>query len=133
MKNKEIQYLTGYGKSITNTTKFEPMIDGIEVIIYETASGKKPLSEWLDDLESDSEKRILKRFNRIRFGNFGDCKNLGEAIYELRFDFDGGYRIYFGKDGNKVVIMLCGGDKKSQKKDIKKAQEYWRHHEGRKK
>lgn len=109
------------------------MTDEVEIIIYETSSGSKPFADWLDDLEIDVEKRILSRFNRVRFGNFGDCKNLGDGVLELKFNFGSGYRVYFGKSGNELVILLCGGDKKSQKKDIQKAKEYWRDYEDRKK
>lgn len=58
-------------------------------------------------------------------GNFGDCKPIGEEVFELRVDFGPGYRVYFGQVGPEVVLLLCGGDKSSQGRDIRKAQEYW--------
>ncbi len=66
------------------------------------------------------------RLNRIRLGNFGDCKSVGGGVEELRIDFGPGYRVYYGREGAVVVILLCGGDKRSQAKDIFRAQEYWR-------
>ena len=69
---------------------------------------------------------VRARLNRIRLGNFGDCKLVGGGVEELRIDWGPGYRVYFGRQGSLVVVMLCGGDKKSQAKDILKAQRYWR-------
>lgn len=66
------------------------------------------------------------RLNRIRLGNFGDCKGVGGGVEELRIDFGPGYRVYFGREGSFVVILLCGGDKRSQARDILIAQQYWR-------
>lgn len=68
---------------------------------------------------------IRVRLNRIILGNFGDCKAVGEGVYELVVDFGPGYRIYFGHDGNILIILLCSGSKKSQKKDIELAKNYW--------
>jgi putative addiction module killer protein len=73
------------------------------------------------------ESIVLTRLARLRTGNFGDCKVLRgcSGVYELRIDFGPGYRIYFGKIGSTLVILLTGGDKGSQRRDISKAQEYW--------
>lgn len=67
------------------------------------------------------------RINRLRMGNFGDCKPIKgiTRLYELRIHFGPGYRLYFGKAKDKLVIILCGGDKGSQARDIEKAKEYW--------
>ncbi len=65
------------------------------------------------------------RLNRIRLGNFGDCKSVGSGVSELRVPYGPGYRVYFGRKGNKVVILLYGGHKKTQSRDIALAQEYW--------
>jgi len=74
-------------------------------------------------------RRILKRLYRIESGNYGDCKNLGDGVNELRFFFGAGYRVYFGEDGDTIVILLCGGDKDSQRKDIEKAKVYWKEYQ----
>jgi putative addiction module killer protein len=71
-------------------------------------------------------KRILARLSRLKQGNYGDCEIVGEGISELRMFFGSGYRVYFGEEENHIVILLCGGDKSSQSKDIKQAKEYWK-------
>ena len=100
----------------------------VEIIIYQTENGKEPFYDWLDTLEENIEERIQSRINRLKLGNLGDYKSLGNGILELRLDFGSGYRIYFGFDGFRIIVLLCGGDKKTQTKDIKKAQQYWRNY-----
>lgn len=99
----------------------------IKIIIYSTKTGKEPYSDWEDGLDQLTRAIIKNRLNRIRVGNFGDAKIIkgGEGIWELRMDFGPGYRIYFGKQGTTIVILLTGGDKKSQSRDIAKAKRYW--------
>ena len=64
--------------------------------------------------------------NRLRLGNFGDCAPVGDGVEELRIDFGPGYRVYFGREGTKVVILLCSGSKRTQRKDIATARKYWK-------
>jgi len=100
----------------------------IEIEIYETRTGKCPFDSWFKGIrEIHTRSKILSRLDRLKLGNFGDCKALANAkgIYELRIHHGAGYRIYFGKKKKKVVILLCGGDKRTQKKDIEKAKKYW--------
>ncbi|MBP9226375.1 MAG: type II toxin-antitoxin system RelE/ParE family toxin [Verrucomicrobiales bacterium] len=79
-------------------------------------------SEWLDDLtDLTGRSRILMRIERLRGGNFGDWKSVGDGIGELRIPSGPGYRVYFTKVGTEIVILLAGGDKKSQARDIPKA------------
>ena len=99
------------------------------VELFKLKTNKEPFKDWIGSLDYSTQERILTRINRIKFGNFGDYKNLGDGVFELRFDFGSGYRIYFGKSGNKIIILLCGGDKKTQNKDIEKAKQYWKHYE----
>lgn len=81
-------------------------------------------SKWFVGLKDAKAKaRILVRIERLIAGNFGDFKSIGESLYELRFDFGPGYRIYFLKHGGNLVILMAGGDKRTQADDIKKAQE----------
>lgn len=75
--------------------------------------------------EYSSQVRIARRIDRMESGNYGDFKSLRDGVFELRLLFGSGYRVYFAEDGNKVVLLLMGGDKSSQKNDIQKAKEYW--------
>ena len=77
--------------------------------------------------------QIEVRLDRLELGNFGDCKPAGEGVLELRIDFGPGYRVYFGKDGESLVILLAGGTKRRQQQDIKAAQERWQDYKDRKK
>lgn len=78
--------------------------------------------EWLDELSDiRARARILVRIERLAAGNPGDVKAVGEGVSEMRIDYGPGYRVYFRKIGQKVVILLAGGDKESQSRDIKTA------------
>ena len=97
-----------------------------DIDIYTTASGKEPYTEWILSLDRLIRARINSRFARIRdSGNLGDYKPIGEGVFELKFDFGPGYRIYFGLEQNKIVVLLLGGNKGQQQKDINKAIKYW--------
>lgn len=90
---------------------------------YIDDNGKEPVKDWLKSLDGTTRKRILLRLDRLRDGNFGDYKQLGEALYELRFTLGSGYRIYYTIENQVIVLLINGGDKKSQTKDIKIAKE----------
>lgn len=98
----------------------------IEVFRYQSEEGKEPLTEWLLSLRDKKvQAKIRVRLKRLEAGNFGDCDPVGEGVQELREHLGAGYRVYFGRHGLMVVILLCGGSKKSQTSDIKTAKEYW--------
>jgi len=100
-----------------------------EVRVYARADGSEPFTQWLRGLRDGATRnRIRQRIARIRLGNFGDARSVGDGVYELRIHFGPGYRVYFGRDGDEAVILLCGGDKGSQGRDIERAKEYWRDH-----
>lgn len=96
-----------------------------EIELYTDEKGKVPFDEWLFSLDTSAQLRVTARIDRMRDGNFGDSKTLQDGISELRLHFGAGYRVYYGKIGRRVVLLLCGGDKGSQQKDIKKALKYW--------
>ncbi len=82
----------------------------------------KTFRKWLDHIKDAATKRkLLARFDRISVGNFGDHKLIGSSLFELRFFFSGGYRVYYTIQNQTVVLLLVGGDKSSQRQDIKKA------------
>jgi len=96
-----------------------------EVRIFETSAGKKPFSEWMDTLvDEEAYGIILTRIDRVEDGNFGDCGPVGSGVHELRIDIGPGYRVYFGHDGD-FVILLGGGNKKTQSRDIALAKNHW--------
>ncbi|MEH2314777.1 MAG: type II toxin-antitoxin system RelE/ParE family toxin [Nostoc sp.] len=98
-----------------------------EIRNYLTGDGKNIFDEWLDSLRDRRAKaKIRARLDRVEDGNLGDCKSVGEGVFELRIDYGSGYRIYFGQEGITIIILLCGGDKSTQERDIGKAQEYWK-------
>lgn len=105
----------------------------ITVIVYQTESGKQPYRDWLNGLKDQTVVgRIRARIDRVEQGNLGDHKSIGLGLMELRFKFGSGYRVYFGFDGDKLVVLLAGGDKRTQKKDIKQAHENWADYRRRK-
>jgi putative addiction module killer protein len=100
-------------------------MEEFEIEVYEASSGKRPFEIWLKNLkEIHTRAKILTRIDRLKVGNFGDCKTLQEGVCELRIHYGPGIRVYYGRIGNKVILLLCGGDKGSQEKDIIKAKEY---------
>jgi putative addiction module killer protein len=103
------------------------------VILYKTDEGDEPFIDWLFSLKDKILRhRIEARINRIEQGNYGDHKRI-HGIIELRLDFGKGYRLYCGEDGSALVVLLIGGDKSSQDKDIKEALGYWRDYNEQKK
>ena len=97
-----------------------------EIREYLRSDGKCPFRNWLKSLKDvNARARIRVRINRIRLGNFGDCKSVGSGVSEFRIDYGPGYRVYYGRVGEKLILLLCGGSKKNQEKDIKLAKEYW--------
>ena len=102
------------------------------VLVYRDRDGRLPFDEWLRELcDANAVARVLARVGRIRLGSLGDCKPVGGGVSELRVDYGPGYRVYFGQKGQTLVILLCGGDKRTQERDIRQAQRYWGDYEQR--
>ena len=105
-----------------------------KVIQYKTSSGAEPFSDWLLQLK-DSRARgvIVERIYRLEKGLFGDSKSVGNGVHELRISFGPGYRVYFAFEYNgNLVLLLLGGDKQTQRRDILLAKTFWRNHKERK-
>lgn len=90
-----------------------------QIIVYKDNQGKIPFNEWQNSLQKTDKLIIYKRLERLKLGNYGDYKSVGDGILELRFNQ--GFRIYFTEIDNVIVLLLCGGDKSMQQKDIEKA------------
>ena len=98
-----------------------------EVHKLELANGRIPFNEWyLAIADTKTRAVISSRLTRMRGGNLGDHKAVGGGVFELRIGFGPGFRVYFGRRGQQVIVLLGGGDKRSQARDIKTAQELWR-------
>ena len=97
----------------------------VEIRYYQTASKRRPFQEWLDSLDSVVQQIVAVRLARIRRGLFGDIEPVGEGVFELKIDVGPGHRIYLGRIGNAVVLLLHAGDKKRQSRDIERAQGFW--------
>ena len=94
--------------------------------VYETKDGKRPFDNWLRRLrDSRARQKVRARIARVRLGNFGDYRSVGAGVSEIRIDYGPAYRVYFGRDGDEVVILLIGGDKRTQDADIETAKKYW--------
>jgi len=104
----------------------------IEVVQYETENGDCPFADWFDRLDAQAAAKIVAAVARIEAGNFGDVKPVGEGVSERRIDFGPGYRVYFGQDGSELVILLAGGTKRRQQRDIDQAKQYWNDYKRRK-
>lgn len=98
----------------------------MDIEYYIAENGKSPLTRWLDRLKDVKAKAaIFGRIARLQLGLFGDAKPIGGGVYELRVDIGPGYRVYYALSGKEIVLLLCGGDKRTQDSDIIKAREYW--------
>jgi len=106
----------------------------ISLYRYQTESGQEPITDWLNRLrDKRAQAKLRIRLKRLELGMFGDCESVGDGVLELREHLGAGYRLYFGKHGQTVVILLCGGDKKSQASDIATAKAYfadWKRRQG---
>ena len=123
----------GAGKEI-----FRPGVDALSSIGYSLSvlereikklklqNGLVPFDEWFDSLRDQRmQVAVDARLTRVRAGNFGDCKSVGSGVFELRIAFGPGLRVYYGLHGRQIVVLLGGGDKSSQARDIRRAQQLW--------
>jgi putative addiction module killer protein len=93
---------------------------------YACLDGRVPFDDWIRTFKNTKDRaRLLKRLDKVQLGNLGDRASIGDGVFELREHFGAGYRIYYGLQKQTVILLLCGGDKSSQTKDIKTAKQYW--------
>lgn len=110
-----------------------PNSQAYELVLYVTEDGTAPFEDWFDSLDTAAALKVRTALARIETGNLGDVKPVGQGVSERRILFGPGYRVYFGQDGNTLVILLCGGTKKRQSKDIEQAKRHWDDYKNRKK
>ena len=93
---------------------------------YVRPNGKCPYDDWFEGLRDFKAKAIIDaRLIRVRRGNLGNVRSVGNGILELKIAYGPGYRVYFAEKNDTIVILLCGGDKRTQNRDIQKAKDYW--------
>ena len=106
--------------------------DKLKIVEY-LLEGKSLFERWFNSLDAAPAAKITTALYRLEQGNFSNVKSVGKEVMEYRIDCGPGYRIYFGREGNKLIILLCGGSKRTQRNDIKKAQVLWRQYKADKK
>jgi putative addiction module killer protein len=104
----------------------------IDVREYLDSSGHSPYAAWFEGLDAQAAAKVATAITRISLGNFSNVKGVGAGVFEYRLNFGPGYRIYFGKDGEKLVILLAGGTKKRQRRDLSAAIANWQDYKRRK-
>jgi putative addiction module killer protein len=104
----------------------------IDVREYLDREGHSPYAAWFDALNAHAAAKVATALTRLAAGNFSNVKGVGSGIFECRIDFGPGYRVYFGKDGERLVILLGGGTKKRQQSDISEAVSRWQDYKRRK-
>ena len=102
------------------------------ILYFRTEDGRVPYWEWRASLHDTKTRAIIDaRIARLRAGNFGHCAPVGEGVLELKINYGPGFRIYFGQVGSQIVLLLCGGDKSTQNKDVSKAKGFWQDYKAR--
>lgn len=104
----------------------------MELHYYQTSDGRRPFTEWLEGLrDRQARTRVQARLTRVAAGTLGDTEPVGESVMELRIDWGPGYRVYFARVGQVIVLLLCGGDKRTQQRDINRAKECFEDYKAR--
>ena len=97
-----------------------------ELILYQREDGSSPYEDWRDSLRDRQAVAIINhRLDRVKLGNLGNYRSVGQGVCELKINYGPGYRVYFAFHGEKIVVLLCGSDKSSQSRDIEQAHEHW--------
>ncbi len=97
----------------------------LELSFYLATNGDSPFQKWFATLDTAAAVKITTALTRLELGNLSNVKSVGEGVLENRIDWGPGYRLYFGRDGNTLVILLTGGTKQRQQRDINQAQSLW--------
>lgn len=104
----------------------------MQILEYIDASGRSPYRDWFESLNAQAAAKVTVALTRIELGNLSNAKGVGAGVQEFRIDFGPGYRVYFGRDGERLVILLAGGTKGRQQRDIETAQRRWADYKKRK-
>ena len=105
-----------------------------ELLRFQGKDGREPLTEWMRCLrDRQAYAHVLARLDRLENGNFGQCRPLRGGVWELKIDHGPGFRVYYGQVSKTILLLLCGGDKRTQRADIERAAEYWKDFRSRQK
>ncbi len=104
----------------------------INLVVYITDEGRAPFDDWFNKLDTTAALKVRTALARTETGNLGDVEPVGQGVSERRITYGPGYRVYFGQDGDTLVILLCGGTKKRQSRDIEQAKAFWDDYKARK-
>lgn len=113
--------------------KYKSNLAMMKLVQYLDNLGRSPFESWFKRINAQAAAKITTALVRLEGGNFSNIKSLGSGVYELKVDFGLGYRVYYGYDGQKIVVLLAGGTKKRQNKDIETAKKRWADYKTRKK
>lgn len=105
----------------------------MEIREFLDGGGGSPFASWFDDLDAQAAAKVTVALTRMERGNLSNAKGVGGGVQEYRIDWGPGYRVYFGLDGDTLIILLCGGTKRRQQDDIAEAQAHWAKYKRRKK
>jgi len=108
------------------------MLPSIEIRQFVDAAGRSPFGQWFRRLDDLAAARVTTSLTRLGTGNWSNVKGVGAGVFEVKIDFGPGYRVYFGKAGDRLVILLGGGTKKRQSGDVEAAQDHWKQYKKRK-
>lgn len=97
----------------------------LELVTYRDSEGREPFHLWFDDLDVHAAAKVAAALRRMAAGNLADAKSVGGGVLERRIDWGPGYRLYFGRDGDRLIILLAGGTKHGQQRDIAAAHQRW--------
>ena len=103
----------------------------LEIRYYVADDGHQPFADWFADVEPVARAKVARAIARLEQGNLSNVKSVRAGVLECRLDFGPGYRIYFGRDGDTLVILLTGGTKRRQQRDIDEALSYWQDYKNR--
>ena len=108
------------------------MLPLIEIRQFVDTAGQSPFEQWFGRLDDVAAARVTTSLTRLSTGNWSNVKGVGAGVFEIKIEFGPGYRVYFGKDGETIVIVLGGGAKKRQSLDIEAAKDHWKRYKKRK-
>jgi putative addiction module killer protein len=108
-----------------------PYKSTVEIREYHDRADGNPFQDWLERLNSEAARKVAAALYRIEVGNFSNVKSVGSGVFEYKINFGAGYRVYFGKDGEGIVILLGGGTKQRQQNDVRLALDRWKDYKQR--